>query len=536
MQTTGNVHEVKYMNKTLADVLKRDANNFDLIRLIASISVIYGHSFALIKNVSGTDLLYVLTGVYSGELGLKIFFFLSGLLVVNSAISGKDAYAYTLHRFFRIWPALAFVVLGTAFFIGSLCTRLTLFSYFNEPAVYAYVKHMLMFQSWGTQSLGFYNLPGVFVDNHYKDNVNAPLWTLAIEVFAYILILAFNLVGAFNPKVAILIFAIFVLDTLLPERLIFFWLPKNSFDLSAIPFCFAIGGVLAVYKEKISITISVPIGFFLLCFLFKGWANHIYLVYTFIFMLVTYVASTPVMVNLPRFPDLSYGTYLWGWPVQQTIASKFPEIGFFPFFISSLFISLIMAYISWKFIEKKAIEFGKKSILFFKDNGNNAKINCLKFVLIAGLLMLMQVATKGRNIDSTPIKKNFDVNTKILTEPAFGSVDVINDVFSPKSGSVISISGDKVIIAGNYVDGVNGDAAAGVIVLIDNKPYVANYGGERPDIAKIHNNPKYLKSKFYINIPTSTLGKGIHTVKIKVMASDKSGYYISNWVAQLNII
>lgn len=374
------------MNKSLANVLRRDANNFDLIRLLAAISVIYGHSFALIKNVSGTDLIYNLTGIYSGEWGLKTFFFLSGLLVVNSAISGKDGIAYTLHRFFRIWPALVFVVLGTAFFIGPLCTKLALSDYFREPTVYAYVKHMLMFQTWGTQSLGYYNLPGVFVDNQFKENVNAPLWTLSVEVFAYILILAFNLIGVFNPKVAGLIFAVFMLDTFLPERILFFWLPKNDFNFSAIPFCFAIGGLMAVYKEKISITASTAIGFFLLCILFKDWVHKTYLIYSFIFILVIYIASIPIVVNLPRLPDLSYGTYLWGWPVQQMIASKFPEINFLPFFIFSLFISLIMAYISWQFVENKSIKFGKNVIILFNNSTYN---NWPKIVLVIVLLMLL---------------------------------------------------------------------------------------------------------------------------------------------------
>ena len=71
--------------------------------------------------------------------------------------------------------------------------------------------------------------------------------------------------------------------------------------------------------------------------------------------------------------------------------------------------------------------------------------------------------------------------------------------------------------------------------MIDGKPYVAIYGGERPDIAKAHNNPKYLKSQFYIEIPTSTVGAGLHDLKIRVIAADKSGYYESNLIAKLDV-
>lgn len=122
-----------------------------------------------------------------------------------------------------------------------------------------------------------------------------------------------------------------------------------------------------------------------------------------------------------------------------------------------------------------------------------------------------------------------------LRSPAFGGVDAINGMTSPKTGAVVPITGDKVEIAGNYVDAVNADAAAGVLVLIDGNAYVTIYGGERPDIAKALNNPKYLQSQFYVSIPTAEIGVGQHEVKVRVIASDRSGYYDSDWKATLDI-
>lgn len=114
--------------------------------------MIYGHSFALIKNISGSDFMRQLIGPNSAEVGVKTFFFLSGLLVVNSAISGKGAIAFTLNRFFRIWPALVFIILVTALVIGPLCTTLSISEYFNNPAVFNYIKHMTAFHTWGVEA------------------------------------------------------------------------------------------------------------------------------------------------------------------------------------------------------------------------------------------------------------------------------------------------------------------------------------------------------------------------------------------------
>lgn len=107
-------------------------------------------------------------------------------------------------------------------------------------------------------------------------------------------------------------------------------------------------------------------------------------------------------------------------------------------------------------------------------------------------------------------QENFAQITTKLNSPAYGGVDGVNGISSSKSGSVVIIKGDKITIAGNYVDAIKGEAAAGVVALIDGKPYVAIYGGERPDIAKALNNPKYLKSQFYVEVPTATVGAGLH--------------------------
>jgi hypothetical protein len=134
-----------------------------------------------------------------------------------------------------------------------------------------------------------------------------------------------------------------------------------------------------------------------------------------------------------------------------------------------------------------------------------------------------------------PVQEKFENVTVKLNSPAFGSVDGINDVTSPKAGSTVTIKGDKITIAGNFVDAVKGEAAAGVVAMIGGKPYVAIYGGERPDIAKALNNPKYLKSQFYVEVPTATVGAGLHDLKMRVIAADRSGYYESDLIAKLDV-
>lgn len=55
---------------------------------------------------------------------------------------------------------------------------------------------------------------------------------------------------------------------------------------------------------------------------------------------------------------------------------------------------------------------------------------------------------------------------------------------------------------------------------------------ERPDIAKPLDNPKYLRRRFYAEDATSAVSKGIHDLKIRVIGSDKSGYYEYGLIAK----
>lgn len=343
-----------YPNFYLSFVLSKEKNNLNLVRLLAAMAVIYGHSFGLIPNPAGLDIIYHITGVYAAEWGVKTFFFLSGLLVVNSILSDRNVYSYMIKRVMRIWPALIFVVIGTVFIIGPINTQLPLNEYFSNTDLYFYIKSILTFDIFGKNNIG---LPGIFEHNPFPVAVNAPLWTISIEVFAYVVILALYLIGAFNQRFALIVFLVFLVDSLLPERLIFWWMPRDDFNLGAIPFCFALGGLLAVCKDQVRIDFSVVFGFVVLALLFRGGEYHKYLVYTTMFML--YFSALPVIVRLPKIPDISYGVYLWGWPVQQTMVNFFPTMNYWGNLLVTYVTVCVLALISWFLVEKPSIRLGR---------------------------------------------------------------------------------------------------------------------------------------------------------------------------------
>ena len=117
----------------LSELLKKENNNLDVFRLVAACMVIYGHAYAVAPQAGRVDAVARLLGHdYSGSLAVKIFFFLSGLVVTNSLLQKRNVVHFAIARFFRIWPALIFVTVVSALLLGPFVTALSLARYFSQ--------------------------------------------------------------------------------------------------------------------------------------------------------------------------------------------------------------------------------------------------------------------------------------------------------------------------------------------------------------------------------------------------------------------
>ena len=179
--------------KRLDTILKRDNNNFDLIRLIAALMVVFGHSFQLFNSNGYTEpIRFFLKDYYSGSLAVYIFFFLSGLFITGSFINSKRHYAFVVSRVFRIWPALIVCTVLTVFLAGPIVSKYSLIEYLRFRITWTYLAHNTLLMNIR------YGLPGVFETNYAPNNVNGPLWTLPIEVLCYLSVFICGIIGVFK--------------------------------------------------------------------------------------------------------------------------------------------------------------------------------------------------------------------------------------------------------------------------------------------------------------------------------------------------
>jgi len=92
---------------TLQNRFDAGSNNFDAIRLVAALLVLFGHAYALTGMPTDPISSLVALG-FIGTLAVAVFFVLSGFLIARS-VERSTLSSYLAARMLRIIPALALV-------------------------------------------------------------------------------------------------------------------------------------------------------------------------------------------------------------------------------------------------------------------------------------------------------------------------------------------------------------------------------------------------------------------------------------------
>jgi peptidoglycan/LPS O-acetylase OafA/YrhL len=329
-------------------------NNFDALRLIAATSVIFTHSFLLAEGNQDRDLLVILSQrqCTTGLAGVFVFFAISGFLVTQSWEQTNSLPRFLAKRWLRIYPGLAACVLLLALVLGPAITTLPLGAYFADAGTRDFVVDNLLLQTETKY------LPGVaFGPLTFNKVVDVPLWTLPLECMLYGLVAVLGLARLIRLPVLAALLVVGLLSVWFDK-----WLDRNL----ALGFIGSVAWMLpffvagmAVYKLRdrgifngrlallavVGVVASVPLQSFVPLFAVFGC------------YLALYVALHPRLPVIPatRFGDLSYGLYIYGWPVQQTVSYLRPGLAWWELFPLSLIATAGVALLSWHFIEKRAL-------------------------------------------------------------------------------------------------------------------------------------------------------------------------------------
>jgi peptidoglycan/LPS O-acetylase OafA/YrhL len=314
----------------LSAVSESRDNNFDVLRLFAAALVLLSHSFAL------TGRHEPLAPHTLGMVGVEIFFVASGFLVTRSWVGEPSFRAFVGKRIRRIFPGLIVAVLATGLVFGTIYSTSSSRRYLASPDPWTYIaSNVLLF-------------PHYLISTVYTTNpsaaVNGSLWTLPIEFRAYLLL---GLLGAgalvrrwaILPIAACLLAYSIVAGVGSSGRLIAMFAAGSTFyllrDRVILRADIAVG-LLAIWVAAFTTPLSVAAGMLALPYLVAMFAYR-----------------TPRRLRrLAAKGDVSYGIYIYAFPVQQSIVATLGTIHPLLLTLISAPIVWILALASWRFVEQ----------------------------------------------------------------------------------------------------------------------------------------------------------------------------------------
>ncbi|HEY6780769.1 MAG TPA: acyltransferase [Thermoleophilaceae bacterium] len=335
-------------------------NNFDVLRLAAATLVLVSHSFVVVgahePHVGRWPL---------GTLGVEIFFAISGFLIAKSWLSQPRLRAFAVKRGLRILPALIATVLACTLLLGPLVSSDSTGAYFSNPQTPEFVvDNVVATVSGGAVRDIALDLPGVY-DSNPAHSVDLSLWTLPIEIRAYMLVAALGLLGlliAGLPLMAACFFALSIAGAgvadvpVIGSALEF--LRGTDGETAHLVALFAVAALFYVWRERIPLrgdlaalalivlvaTLGTPVERPLLLFAIP-----------YLALFLAYRSPSQARVLTSR-GDVSYGLYLLAFPVQQTLVQAWDGLPS-PALVALIGfpITYLLAMASWHWIERPAL-------------------------------------------------------------------------------------------------------------------------------------------------------------------------------------
>ena len=306
--------------QTLGDRLSSRENGLDVLRFLLAAVVIVSHTW-LISGFSS----HPTRGL--GEWAVFAFFVLSGYLVTASA-ARMPIGPYLWRRALRIFPGLWTVLLVTAFVFAPLASILSMQHYDFGDAVSCVTKNALLEVNQST-------IDGTLELEPYRATWNGSLWTLMYEGAAYLAVGVLFLSKWVRGHLHLVIPVLFV---------------AASVALRLARY-FLAGMLLYVFRERISLKPWLPIACAaaVIPLATMGWGTYLT---PLPLALAVLWAGAVLPLRLPHRVDLSYGMYIWAFPIQQLIMLF--GLGWLSPWVTAVIAFTIvvpLAWLSWTFVE-----------------------------------------------------------------------------------------------------------------------------------------------------------------------------------------
>ena len=342
----------------LSDCIGRRENRIDQIRLGAAFAVLVGHSWHISQGPQAVVPLEHSMGVGFHELAVHVFFFLSGMLIVESARRYQSRILqFTWARMRRLMPALCV----NAVVVPLVLVATGFWSPASPEALAEYAARLVTLMS-----IQFTD-PHVFVGHPFEHAINGSVWSLRHEVLLYGVIGLGGLLGMFKRPpgfwlVVMLLAGWSVAGHALADEAQGGW-PFILVEGRYLAFSGLLGVLAHRYAGHVPVRLDVTVCLVIWTVVAKLMLpDSLYM----LILIVTVCYATLMLAfagegqkaGLPH--DISYGVYIYAWPVQQMIVGLWlRETGHAidPWMLVVLATPLVLAAgaLSWFLVERPAM-------------------------------------------------------------------------------------------------------------------------------------------------------------------------------------
>ena len=255
-----------------------------------------------------------------GLLAVFGFFTLSGLLITRSYEGSAGLGRYLWHRALRLFPAYWVCIFVVAFCVA--------------PVIFWGQHHSLRGFLWSEEPpwrfvsanwfliLKQLNVSGPYPKLSYPDGLDGSLWTLQYEVLCYLALAAFGVAGIIKRSRSLVLLTYGSLLLISSGILFFRGMRPAPYEIQALELCtfFAAGACAYLWREYIpmnwfyaaisAIVISLSLPTPVYGIILPTCGAYITL----------FAAMKLPLLSIDRRMDLSYGIYIFAFPMQQLLA------------------------------------------------------------------------------------------------------------------------------------------------------------------------------------------------------------------------
>jgi peptidoglycan/LPS O-acetylase OafA/YrhL len=319
------------------------------MRIIFAVLVILSHAPQLIDGNTSREPFERLThsGVTLGTIAVDGFFILSGFLIVKSWQRDPKVGNFLRNRILRIIPGYAVAVLLSTLIIGILAPGIP---HFFQHLDRRFLESVLLLSSPIT--------PPVTPGSH-NSLVNGSLWTITYEFRCYLVVALLGFSRLLKRSLWLLMTFLLIIAEYVPSvhgavhwgtHLFLFGDPDQVFRMTS---AFFIGGCFYLFEDHVLFRgWTAIVSAMLICTsLWLNWVPELCITVCGAYLLFYTAKSVRSSGRFRSFPDISYGIYLYGWPVEVLWIWYFHNSPWVTF-MGSTIICASLGWLSWNLVER----------------------------------------------------------------------------------------------------------------------------------------------------------------------------------------